>query len=403
MRTQGRTPIVMDQMGRSENQIKSSKSREHVRDQAYIKQYNIQSVLSLLKKHQPISRTEIARMTGMSPTSITRIVTALINQDLVSETSGDFRAGRGRKAANLCLNANGLFAVGIHLEKSVIRLCLINFADEVLYRGESLVDGECNPATMAQKAKELFDRIPAELLPDPECIRAVGVCLSGAVNPWQGIVTQSFRLNWFNENIGAAFSEAFGLPVSVENDVKACLIGEKVAHDIPDETDTAYLLINGGIGAAITTDGILMRGAHNEAGEITRVFLGEDETGRSDYLRYHMVEQFLVKRAQEHDPSIHNTDGILWAYTQGQEWAQEIIRDFRQHLLMSISMIDCLCNPEKIILGGGIFGKLSCMMEDILKDGHICLGGPHEDSCLIGAALIGIRSAAINMVGQSIE
>ncbi len=403
MRTQARDPAAMDRMGRNEHQYKGTNARNQVRDQSYIKQYNIQSVLSVLKKNQPISRTEIARLTGMSPTSITRIVTALINQGLIYESSGEFRSGRGRKATNLCVNSDGLYAVGIHLDRSVIRLCIADFDGSVLYRGEMLVDGECTPRHMAEEAKRLFDRIPEGVIPDPSCVRAVGLCLSGAVNPWEGVVTQSFQMNWFDEDIRTAFSEAFGLPVSIENDVKACLIGEKIKLDISDETDTAYLLVNGGIGAAITTGGILMRGEQNEAGEVTRIYLGKDENGENDYLRYHMVDQFLIKKAQQYDPSVRSTDTILWACKQGQEWARDIIRDFKKHLLMVISVIDCLCNPARIILGGGIFHKLSCLMEDILRDEHICLGGPHEESCLTGAALIGIRNAVISMIGQSIE
>ena len=119
MRTRARDSVVMDQMGRYEQTMRESVPKDRVCDQAYIKQFNIQSVLAMLKQYQPVSRTDIARLTGMSPTSITRIITALLNQGIIYETSGEQRSGRGRKATNLRVNADGIYTVGIHLERSV--------------------------------------------------------------------------------------------------------------------------------------------------------------------------------------------------------------------------------------------------------------------------------------------
>ena len=156
MRTRARDSVVMDQMGVVKQNMRDDASRERVCDQSYIKQFNIQSVMATLKQHQPISRTDIARLTGMSPTSITRIVTALLNKELIYETSGEQRSGRGRKATNLRVNEDGLYSIGVYLERSMIRLCVMNFAGETLYRCETLVDGECTPEKMAQESRALY-------------------------------------------------------------------------------------------------------------------------------------------------------------------------------------------------------------------------------------------------------
>ena len=403
MRIRARDSGVMDQMSRDEKAVLGVSPRERVRDQSYIKQYNIQTVLAMLKKWQPVSRTDIARLTGMSPTSITRIVTALLNKGLIYETSGEQRSGRGRKATNLRINDDGLYSIGIHLEKSVIRLCVNDFADHTLYRGEMLVDGECTPERMAQEARTLYDRMPKNVVGDPDRVGAVGVCVSGAVDPWQGIVTRSGQMGWKQEDVGSAFSKAFGMPACVENDVKACLIGEKVRMEIPDETDTAYLLVGAGIGTAITSGGALVRGERNEAGEIACIPLGLEQDGQIDYLRSHMVESHIVRRAQQFDASVHSVDAVLWAQQKGQAWADELIRDFRCHLRMVLATINCLCNPARIILGGTMFQKISPQLTDILADEHICMGGHYEEACMTGAALIAMRSAVIEMIGQSIE
>lgn len=403
MRSRARDSIVMDRMGRNEKTIMGNDPRDKVRDQSYIKQYNIQSVLAMLKQCQPISRTDVAKLTGMSPTSITRIVTALLNQGLIYETSGEQRSGRGRKATNLRVNADGLYSIGIYLEKSVIRLCVLNFADETLYRGETLVDGECTPEKMARAAKALYDRMPDGIVPDRSRIGAVGVCLSGAVNKRQGVVSRSFQMQWENVDLKAVFSKEFGMTACIENDVKACLIGEKVRMGIADEVDSCYILVGNGIGLAGTSGGVLVRGVKNEAGEIADIPIGRRPDGKKDYFSFHLNENRVIETARKFDPSIHSIDAIVWAKKQGREWADELIQDFREYMDNLVRMVNGVYNPEKIILAGAICHKLYPDIGEEVLPGITCLGTHYEESCMTGAGLVAMRSAIIERIGQSID
>lgn len=403
MRSQARDSIVMDRMGRNEKTMMGNEPRDRVRDQSYIKQYNIQSVLAMLKRCQPISRTDVAKLTGMSPTSITRIVTALLNQGLIYETSGEQRSGRGRKATNLRVNADGLYSIGIYLEKSIIRLCVMNFADETLYRGETLVDGECTPEKMARAAKALYDRMPESIIPDRRQIGAVGVCLSGAVNKWQGVVSRSVQMRWRNVDLKSIFSKEFGLTACIENDVKACLIGEKVRMKIPDEVDSCYILVGNGIGLASTSGGVLVRGVKNEAGEIADIPIGRRPDGKQDYFLYHLNEDRVIAAAKQFDPSVHSIDAILWAQKQGHEWADKIVMDFREYMDYLVRMVNGVYNPEKIILAGSICHKLYPEVGQSVLPGITCLGTHYEESCMTGAGLVAMRSAIIERIGQSID
>ena len=376
---------------------------DQVRDQSYIKQYNIQTVLAVLKQQQPISRTDIAKLTGMSPTSITRIVSALLNQGLIYEASGEQRSGRGRKATNLRINEEGLYSIGIHLDRSVIRLCVLDMADQVLYRGETLVDGKCTPEKMAEKAKALLDRMPDGVVIDRSLIGAVGVCLSGRVDSWNGWVNSSSWMDWADVDLQAVFSEVFGMPACIENDVKACLIGEKVRMRIPDQSDTVYMLVDKGIGMAATSGGTLVRGVNNDAGEIEYIPFGRKHGGQQDYLANHLSEHRLIERARESDPAIHSLDAIIWAKNQGMEWADELIADFREYLQNVVRMIACIYDSEKIVIGGAVTHKLFGDIAEKMQDDTICLGMDYEESCTTGAGLIAMRRAIVERIGHSIE
>lgn len=381
----------------------SNETHSHVRDQSYIKQYNIQTVLAMLKQHQPISRTEVARLTGMSPTSITRIVTALINQNLIYETSGEQRSGRGRKATNLCINAEGLYSIGIHLEPSRIHLCVLNMADEILYRVETLVDGECTPEKMAAESKKLFAAMPKNIVPDQSRIGSVGVCLSGRVDPWNGLVNSSSHLKWKSVDLAALYSREFGIPACIENDVKACLISEKVRMQIPDESDTVYLLVDNGTGMAATSAGRIVRGTNNEAGEIEDIPCGTKPDGTTDYLANHLRCCRLIDRARGFDPGIHSLDALLWAQQQGLKWAVDLIAEFRDTLEKVIRMIECVYNPEKIVIGGSVTHKLYRDIAGQTSSSIVCLGVNYEESCMAGMGLIAMRKAIVECIGQNFE
>lgn len=390
------------------NQTKQgSAPHERVRDQSYIKQYNLQMVMAILKKHQPISRTDIAKMTGMSPTSVTRIVTALLNHGLIHECTtlnaveGEQRAKRGRKAVYLRVQNDGMYAVGIHLERAVVRLCVTDFGNNILYRSEALVDGECTPLHMAQQAKQLFDRMPAGTVSDMSRIGAVGVCVSGSVDQWSGEVRHSCRMGWKNESVKAAFEQVFGLPACVENEIKACLIGEKVRMDICDEIDTVYLHIGEEVGAAVVSNGMMVRGRQNDAGNIAGIALRQG--GDADRLWMHLTETGLMRRAQKINPAVSTVEALLEQYERGEAWAKELVEDFVYHFTKTLNMICALFDPQKIILGGNLVRKVGKYFAEQMKDERICLGGSFEEGCMSGAAMIALREAVIDQIGQSAE
>ncbi len=408
MRTRTNDPVD----GRRIQPTNESRDCERVRDQSYIKQYNLQTVMAILKRHQPISRTDIARMTGMSATSVTRIVSALLNHGLIYECSsvsqpehksGSSYVKRGRKAIYLRVQTDGLYSVGIHLDRSMVRLCVMDFSNRICYQAAALVDGDCTSERMAQKAKELFDRMPETAVADKSRINAVGVCLSGSVDKRTGEIRASRRMGWEKVQLKEVFERTFGMSVCVENEIKACLIGEKVRLDLRDEVDTVYLHIGSEIGVAVVSNGMIVRGKENEAGDIARISLKRNRCDRSDLLWMHLTEEGLLRRAQEYDPSVCTLDDICRYCAQGIEWAQEMIADFSYHLCTTVEIIDSLFDPEKIILGGSVMQKVRGSLTDDQIDQRICFVSEHEESCVSGAALIALRAAVIECIGQSAE
>lgn len=365
---------------------------QKVRDQAYIRQSNIHAVLSALREEQPISRRDIIRISGMSPTSITRIIGTLIDLSLVVEGETDAQStGRGRKAIALRTNSDGLYTLGILLDRHMLTLCVLNFNSEVLYSAVGdMPDGHA-PEDVARAAQAMFDRVPDGIIHDMTSLRGIGIGMSGTVNPGTGACS--------------AFERVFGLPVWLENDVKAALIGEKERLAIPRRTDAAYLhLGRGGIGTSVTSGGELLRGECNAAGEVSHIALLPSELrcecGQRGCLQLHLAEDFLLRRAREAEPSIASLEALLAAQRQRLPWAEMLAADFKRHFRLMITLLDGFYNPAKIIVGGDTACGLRALLEDGGLPEHVVLADDFPGASVRGVAILAMRQALLRRLAE---
>jgi glucokinase len=108
-------------------------------------------------------------------------------------------------------------------------------------------------------------------------LEAIGIGVPGRVDPVAGRVTLAVNLGWHELPLVSLVSDRFGIPVRIENDVRAAAAGLYERRVLPDAGDFAYLGIGTGISAGVVLDGQLHRGVRGLAGEIGHVVL--DPTG----------------------------------------------------------------------------------------------------------------------------
>lgn len=372
-----------------------------IRNQSYVKHYNIQTVLRVLEEFQPVSRTEMVRLTEMSPTSITRIINALINLGLIYETDSVPKSSRGRKAINLCVKQDGIYTMGIFLTYDRIRTCIMDYGNHILYSDLMQLEKRYyDVEELAALCRTMYDEVPRSLVRDWKCVCAVGVSCAGIIDPDSGVVVKSDQMGWENVNLVEPFKEVLGLPVWLENDVRSCLIGEKARRGLSDETDTAYLMVGTGIGVAATVGGRMMRGFSSRSGEIERVPINPGMECQTT-LHRHLTEASLIERARKYDPQVDSVCSI--AMNIRQPWAQELVADFKKYLNFIIQMVDGICNPYSIILGGTIIPQLAPYIKDALPAGRVIIGENYEDACVTGAAMVAIRGGIQALINEQIE
>ena len=366
-------------------------------DQAYIKQHNIESLLLTLERCQPVSRTELARLTEMSSASVTRFVSALSGLGLVKEVSLTDSAGRGRKAVNLEIAPNGMYTLGCHFDTHGMRMCLLDLSNHIRSVSEILLAPEdYRPERLAQLAREQAACLVPE---DPSALRGAGISVSGRIDQETGRVAASQAFGWRDVDLIAPFSDALGLPVMVENDVRTCLTWESMRLGLHHTgKDCAYLYLGrAGIGFACSVGGKLVRGINNSAGEIEEVCLGMDER-----LNEHLMEVSMVERARRFSSSVNSISDILEAHRMGLTWARLLMEDFVSHLNTVLQLVQAILDPHYLILGGDIPDALRDT-PGLLPEGRFTFGDQFEDACACGAAVMAMQNALHERIRAAME
>lgn len=365
--------------------------------QAALRRQRTERFLSTLRHNQPISRIELANLTGMSPASVTRFVNVLTALRLVREVSVIGSSGRGRRAVSLHTHADGAYALGFHIAPNSLRCCLMDFDGVVRAAREvPLAPEDRDPSRLSALAGALAEQtLPA----DSSRVLAAGISVSGQIDMRTGLVLHSKAFGWTNADLAGPFAAALGLPVRIENDVKSCLTWEGVRRGyLENRQDIAYLYIGrAGVGFANSVEGRLVRGARNAAGEIEDVVLSMEER-----LGDRLMEDSLVTRARRCSPSVSGIGDILAAHRMGIPWARMLMDDFANQLNLLLQLVFALLDPHEIILGGDMADALRDRPELIL-DSRCAFGENFEDACARGAAFIAMCEAALDQADALFE
>ncbi len=213
------------------------------------------------------TRQELAATTGLSFATIANIVGELVDVGVLVE-AGREDSGGGRPVTRLRISPDRGALVGVDIAETYIHVDIYDLALDVIGQAESdLPIDENDPASLARRVSGLIDQAAAAAGIPREGILRVGVSLPGQVDPQRGVSVFAPNWDWHEVRIQSLLSEAIGLPVDVDNPLRAIAIAELWfgAGRLVDNVATVNL--GTGVGAGLAVGGDLVRGTSNTAGE----------------------------------------------------------------------------------------------------------------------------------------
>ncbi len=340
-----------------------------------IKSRNLQAVLLALLRHDQISRVRLSRLTGLSTTTITKLVGSLLEQGLVAEDDRDApangRRGVGRPQTALRLLPESRWVIGVHLDIDQARLALADLRARPVYtRRLALKPGasaEASLAAIAAAARALA----AESGIDPARIIGLGAGVSGLVDPASGVNRFAPNLGWHDVPTAALLRQHTGLPVVVDNNVRAMALGEVMFGPARDVKTLAFVYARIGVGAGFTVGGQIYRGSGAGAGEIGHMTMIVDggevcRCGNTGCLETIFSEPALVRLAYQQaerepggllarllaEPGSRPIEQVFAAARQGDAAALALLHDRARYVGAALANVVNIFNPERIVLGG---------------------------------------------------
>lgn len=373
-----------------------------------IKIENISTIFDLIRNNEEITRVMISDMTDFTRMSVTRIVNLLMDKGMVYE-DGEISASRGRPAKKLHIKEDALYSFTVYIDVDRIIVAVVNLKNEIIIK--DIID-----ANVLFSMEDYIDNI-YEIYKEWEIknqsifkeIKCISFACPGIVNPMNGEIEIAAQLEWRNAKVSQYASNKFGRMVIVDNDVKSALLGEVSSLNNKDDTIIAHMCIGYGVGVGLWIDGKILRGAHNNAGEIGHISIDNNgqlcKCGRKGCLDTVLNIDSLITRARLYDDKINSVSDIYKEYLNKKKWALEIVDDASRYFSIAINNIVYAYNPNKIIVGGKLFDMFPGILEIMVSSQHFKTYSEYinkiqiessnmgEDSYLIGGAINSQRCA----------
>ncbi|MFC4005841.1 ROK family protein [Nonomuraea purpurea] len=246
-----------------------------------MRQENLRTLnLELVFRHilaaaRPISRTELATLTGLTRPTISRIAEELLAGRLITEGGPAHNGRAGRPRVGLTLSERGPAGLGLDIRADGLAACVVDLTGTVRHLAFTPYVGTSAPDVLrhlAQMARTATEAVSAEDL----TVVTATLAVPGPVQA--GIVQSAPELGWRNLDAGTLLREAMGrpgIPVAVDNEANLAALGELYASD---NSLDSFVYVSGGlgIGAGIVLHGRLMRGSRGWSGELGHVTVYPD-------------------------------------------------------------------------------------------------------------------------------
>lgn len=186
---------------------------------------------------------------------------------------------------------------------------------------------------------------------------AVGIGVPGLITP-DGIIRASPNLKGaFNIDVGPQLRERLDGVVTVENDATMAAFGEWRGGAAHGAMNAVIVTLGTGIGGGIVMGGKLQRGAHGFAGEIGHMTVERDGV-ECPCGRQGCWERYASGSALTMLSDGLSGEEVFRLFNQGDLFATEVMTTFIDWIAIGLASITNICDPEVIVLGGGVITSL---------------------------------------------
>ena len=366
--------------------INSEKTSNSIGGAKYINRLNKVKVLKIIRTAETLSRADIAKISGLSAPTVSRIIEDLLADGLVREV-GEGESQGGRPPTLLKFSDRKNFIIGIDLGTTNIYGVLSDFDAKIIAEVKAQNHIEEGFAGVMKRTADVVGQLIAEPSVPNKRIYGIGMAVAGLINRKRNIVEFSPDFHWHNVDVVASLAGVHPYPTIIDNVTRVMALGEMWYGLGKRFKNLICVNVGYGIGAGIIINGKPLYGPLGLAGEFGHITLEKDSQVQCDCGNFGCLEALasgnaiakaacvrllegarsLMLDACGGDPTKVTAENVAAAAKQGDPLAWEIFDRAVEYLGIGIAGLVNLFSPEAIVIGGGVAQAGDILFEKVRK------------------------------------
>jgi predicted NBD/HSP70 family sugar kinase len=358
---------------------------------------NLEVVLGAVSRGGPLTRAALAEVTGLTKSTVSKLVGDLVEAGLLAET-GPARAGeRGRPGVSVVLSGARVSSLGLEINVDYLAVRVLDLTGEARFAARRERD---NRGSRPKKVLGELQELAAEALTEAHRLglEVAGAVLAVSGPVGDGVLFSAPNLGW--QDVRPADLLRLPVPVELDNEANLAALGEFWYGD--GERDFLYVSGEIGIGAGLVVGGALYSGASGLAGELGHVVVAPEGSpcscGGSGCLETYAGQEALLAAG-----NAVSVPALLTALESGDETALAACASAGRALGIALTSAVNLLDLDRIVLGGvftQLYPWLSGPVSEVLSTR---LSGLRGAPPVLSASRLGGDAATLGAAGRVVH
>ena len=338
-------------------------------DHAWMREMNVALILECLRRQAPMSRAELALMTGLTKATVSSLVKELVDARFVRETQID-PGHKGRPAIPLVLNEKVGFIIGVEVGVDSITALLTDFAAGIVWRHYE-ASRHTDPDGVLRRVVQVINLAVAQAEARGGAVLGLGLGVLGLVDVETGLLLYAPNLGWSNVPLRSRLEAEFSFPIYVDNEANLAALGECYFGAARSSDFALYISAGVGVGGGIVFNRRILAGIAGVAGEVGHMVIDPNgprcscgnfgcwETFVNQaalYRRVHAAitagQSSVLAAANSFNPNPVNVTRVVEAARQGDAVAVAALEAIARYFGLGLTNLINALNPHRVVLGG---------------------------------------------------
>jgi predicted NBD/HSP70 family sugar kinase len=344
---------------------------------AAMRRQNTVTVLQAVRREGPLTRSDIAKRTGLSKPTVNDIVASLLSQAYLRETDGgpgrQERTGPRATLLQFAADVGAVLAVDLSIFKVTVVVADLDGSVRATQRLTLRSKHQANADAFVRAVDETVEGALREAGIARNELWFVAIGIPGTLDRDSGTIKLAPTLaRWGRQPLGRMLQNLFDCPVLIENEVHLSVLAEQRWGGALDVSDAVYFHAGIGLALGLLIHGQIYRGADGIAGEIGYMLGASDEDvdaadfGAFEWSAGGLAFARLARQAVEKGcgaamlalaggrPERIDARIVFHAARSGDEAANDIVATVVDRLAIGVANLCCILNPAVVILGAGL-------------------------------------------------